>query len=77
MMTSQFRSGRWKEPFGKPNGEKTGDFSRFFDPAFFRSFIDPFGPFDAVSGLGLTKRAFLRLPKSNRLCGWIRTCESG
>ena len=32
MMTSQFRSGRWKEPFGKPNGEKTGDFERFLLP---------------------------------------------
>ena len=29
MMTSQFRSGRRKEPFGKPNGEKAGDFERF------------------------------------------------
>ena len=34
VMTSQFRSGRWKEPFGKPNGEKTGDFERFLP--FFR-----------------------------------------
>ena len=37
MMTSQFRSERWKEPFGKPNGEKTGDFERFLP--FFRSCI--------------------------------------
>ena len=34
MMTSQFRSERRKEPFGKPNGEKTGDFERFLP--FFR-----------------------------------------
>ena len=72
MMTGQFRSGREKTR----KREISRDFSRFFDPAFFRSFIDPFALFDAVSGLGFTKRAFLRLPESNRLCGWIRTCES-
>ena len=37
VMTSQFRSERWKEPFGKPNGEKTGDFGRFLP--FFRPCI--------------------------------------
>ncbi len=37
ILTSQFRSGRRKEPFGKPNGEKTGDFERF--PPFFRPCI--------------------------------------
>ena len=41
MMTSQFRSRRRKEPFGKPNGEKTGDFKRFlpfFRPCIFSEF---------------------------------------
>ena len=41
MMTSQFRSGRGKTR----KREISRDFSRFFDPAFFRSFIDPFCPF--------------------------------
>ena len=41
MMTSQFRSGREKTR----KREISRDFSRFFDPAFFRSFIDPFCPF--------------------------------
>ena len=41
MMTSQFRSGRGKTK----KREISRDFSRFFDPAFFRSFIDPFCPF--------------------------------
>ena len=36
-MTSQFRSERRKEPFGKPNGEKTGVFARFLP--FFRPWI--------------------------------------
>ena len=38
MMTSQFRSGRGKTR----KREISRDFSRFFDPGFFRSFIDPF-----------------------------------
>ena len=41
MMTSQFRSERGKTR----KREISRDFSRFFDPAFFRSFIDPFCPF--------------------------------
>ena len=41
MMTSQFRSERGKTR----KREISRDFSRFFDPAFFRSFIDPFRPF--------------------------------
>ena len=41
MMTSQFRSGRGKTK----KTEISRDFSRFFDPEFFRSFIDPFCPF--------------------------------
>ena len=41
MMTSQFRSGREKTR----KREISRDFSRFFDPEFFRSFIDPFCPF--------------------------------
>ena len=48
MSNGQNRSARGKQPFGKPNGGKreiSRDFSRFFDPAFFRSFIDPFCPF--------------------------------
>ena len=48
MMTSQFRSGRWKEPFGKPNGEKTGDFERFlpfFRPCIFSEFHRSLCPF--------------------------------
>ena len=48
MLCGQNRSARGKQPFGKPNGGKreiSRDFSRFFDPAFFRSFIDPFCPF--------------------------------
>ena len=38
MMTSQFRSEREKTR----KREISRDFSRFFDPEFFRSFIDPF-----------------------------------
>ena len=48
MMTSQFRSGRRKEPFGKPNGEKTGDFERFlpfFRPCIFSEFHRSLLPF--------------------------------
>ena len=48
MLCGQNRSAQGKQPFGKPNGGKreiSKDFSRFFDPAFFRSFIDPFCPF--------------------------------
>jgi len=41
MMTSQFRSERGKTR----KREISRDFSRFFDPEFFRSFIDPFCPF--------------------------------
>ena len=41
MMTSQFRSEREKTR----KREISRDFSRFFDPEFFRSFIDPFCPF--------------------------------
>ena len=41
MMTSQFRSGRGKTR----KREISRDLSRFFDPAFFRSFIDSFCPF--------------------------------
>lgn len=41
MMTSQFRSGRGKTR----KREISRDFSRFFDPEFSRSFIDPFCPF--------------------------------
>ena len=41
MMTSQFRSERGKTR----KREISRDFSRFFDSAFFRSFIDPFCPF--------------------------------
>ncbi len=41
MMTSQFRSARGKTR----KREISRDFSRFFAPAFFRSFIDPFCPF--------------------------------
>ena len=41
MMTSQFRSGREKTR----KREISRDFSRFFAPEFFRSFIDPFCPF--------------------------------
>ena len=46
-------------------------------PAFFGVSYIPFTLFDAVSGLGLMKRSFLRLSGSNRFCGWIRICESG
>ena len=48
MLCGQNRSAQGKQPFGKPIGGKreiSKDFSRFFDPAFFRSFIDPFCPF--------------------------------
>ena len=41
MMTSQFRS-EWEKTRKR---EISRDFSRFFAPAFFRSFIDPFCPF--------------------------------
>lgn len=41
MMTSQFRSERGRTR----KREISRDFSRFFDPEFFRSFIDPFCPF--------------------------------
>ena len=41
VMTSQVRSGRGK----RRKREISRDFSRFFDPEFFRSFIDPFCPF--------------------------------
>ena len=41
MMTSQFRSERGKTR----KREISRDFSRFFDPEFFLSFIDPFCPF--------------------------------
>ena len=41
VMTSQFRSERGKTR----KREISRDFSRFFDPEFFRSFIDPFCPF--------------------------------
>ena len=44
MMTSQFRSGREKTR----KREISRDFSRFFDPAFFRSFIDPICPFSML-----------------------------
>ena len=73
MMTSQFRSGRGKTR----KREISRDFSRFFDPAFFRSFIDPFCPFRCCVRTRTHEKGFLRLPESNRLCGWIRTCESG
>ena len=51
MMTSQFRSGRRKEPFGKPNGEKTGDFERFlpfFRPCIFSEFHRSLLPFSML-----------------------------
>ena len=41
MLTSQFRSGRGKTR----KREISRDFSRFFDPEFFLSFIDPFCSF--------------------------------
>ena len=72
MMTSQFRSGRGKTR----KREISRDFSRFFDPAFFRSFIDSFCPFRCCVRTRTHEKGFLRLPESNRLCGWIRTCES-
>ena len=72
MMTSQFRSERGKTR----KREISRDFSRFFDPAFFRSFIDPFCPFRCCVRTRTHEKGFLRLPESNRLCGWIRTCKS-
>ena len=51
VMTSQFRSERWKEPFGKPNGEKTGDFGRFlpfFRPCIFSEFHRSLLPFSML-----------------------------
>ncbi len=44
MMTSQFRSERGKTR----KREISRDFSRFFDPEFSRSFIDPFCPFSML-----------------------------
>ena len=73
MMTSQFRSGREKTR----KREISRDFSRFFDPEFFLSFIDPFCPFRCCVRTRTHEKGFLRLPESNRFCGWIRTCESG
>ena len=73
MMTSQFRSGREKTR----KREISRDFSRFFDPEFFLSFIDPFCHFRCCVRTRTHEKGFLRLPESNRLCGWIRTCESG
>ena len=51
ILTSQFRSERWKEPFGKPNGEKTGDFERFlpfFRPCCFSEFHRSLLPFSML-----------------------------
>ena len=51
MMTSQFRSGRRKEPFGKPNGEKTGEITRFlpfFRPCIFSEFHRSLLPFSML-----------------------------
>ena len=73
MMTSQFRSGRGKTR----KREISRDFSRFFDPAFFRSFIDPFCPFRCCVRTRTHEKGFFAYSESNRLCGWIRTCESG
>ena len=64
MMTSQFRSGRGKTR----KREISRDFSRFFDPEFFRSFIDPFCPFRCCVRTRTHEKGFLRLPESNR-CG--------
>ena len=67
MMTSQFRSGRRKEPFGKPNGEKTGDFERFlpfFVPAFFRKNTDPFCDFFRPQGSEPAKTGFSKISET-------------
>lgn len=57
--------------------EISRDFSRFFDPAFFRSFIDPFCPFRCCVRTRTHEKGFLRLPESNRFCGELRICEGG
>ena len=73
MMTSQFRSERGKTR----KREISRDFSRFFDPEFFRSFIDPFCPFRCCVRTRTHEKGFLRLPQSNRFCGELRICEGG
>ena len=68
MMTSQFRSERWKEPFGKPNGEKTGDFERFlpfFRPCIFSEFHRSLLPFSMLCpDLDSRKGLFCVFPKA-------------
>ena len=72
-MTSQFRSERGKTR----KREISRDFSRFFDPEFFLSFIYPFCPFRCCLRTRTHEKGFFAYSESNRLCGWIRTCESG
>lgn len=57
--------------------EISRDFSRFFDPEFFRNFIDPFCPFRCCVRTRTHEKGFLRLPESNRFCGELRICEGG
>ena len=61
VMTSQFRSGRGKTR----KREISRDFSRFFDPAFFRKNTDPFCDFFRPRGSEPAKTGFSKKAKPN------------
>ena len=62
MLCGQNRSARGKQPFGKPNGGKTGDFERFLpffsSLLFFRKNTDPFCDFFRPRGSEPAKTGF-------------------
>ena len=68
MLCGQNRSARGKQPFGKPNSGKTGDFERFlpfFRPCFFRKNTDPFCDFFRPRGSEPAKTGFSKKAKPN------------
>lgn len=70
MMTSQFRSDRGKTR----KREISRDFSRFFDPEFFRNFVDAFGHFGSVAGFE-PPHTFRSISKNFSFKKYLQSCR--